>query len=302
MQVESRSSPDVTVLVHGTGSEALLPREHDGLRVVRQPRLQVAQRALNLFVLVTATELPDVSAFVSVANRRHQLRALFVRESTYPRWLPFWFERAGLRTLRNTLVHADADATLPRRVLSAWIHGVPNELIADASVVGSRLFLMSCALERVEVDFDLVPALKDIPRTQRTAFEIDEDGSYVHWPGPDIHVDLDAIRAAIDPEARSKADAFRATKDERYGAAMARLRVAMGLKQSDIKGMSDRHVRRIEKGEGATHEALRLIAEAHGMKLDQYLHEVAAMLAAEAPALGTTQPAEVSPKRRSDDE
>jgi hypothetical protein len=289
MQVESRSSsPDVTVLVHGAGSEALLPREQERLRVVRQPRLQVAQRALNLFVLVTATELPDVSAFVSVANRRHQLRALFVRESTHPRWLPFWFERAGLRTLRNTLVHADADATLPRRVLNAWVHGAPNELIADASVVGSRLFLMSCALERVEVEFDLVPALRDIPRSQRTAFEVDEDGSYVHWPGPDIHVDLDAIQAAIDPETRTKAEGLRATRNERYGAAIARLRVAMGLKQSDIKGLSDRHVRRIEKGEGATHEALRLIAEAHGMKLDHYLHEVAATLAAGAPGADDT--------------
>lgn len=298
MQVESRSSRDVTVLVHGAGSEALLPRTQERLRVVRQPRLQVAQRALNLFVLVTATELPDVSAFVSVANRRHQLRALFVRESTHARWLPFWFERAGLRTLRNTLVHAEADATLPRRVLNAWVQGAPNELIADASVVGSRLFLMSCALERVEVDFDVVPALKDIPRTQRTAFEVDEDGSYVHWPGPDIHLDLDAIRVAIDPEARARAEVVRATHNVRYGAAIARLRVAKGLKQADIKGLSERHVRRIEKGEGASHEALRLIAEAHGMKLGQYLHEVAEMLG-DVPDPAMTQ-AE-GPKRPNDD-
>src|SRR5579864_9080202 len=120
MQVLNSPATEMTVLVHGAGSEELLP-EHQDLHVVRRPQLQIAERALNLFVLVTATDLPDVSEFVSIANRRHQLRALFVREDTNTRWLPHWFERAGLRTLRNTLVHSDA--TVPRRVLTAWLHG-----------------------------------------------------------------------------------------------------------------------------------------------------------------------------------
>jgi len=277
MQVALNSpAPEMTVLVHGTGSEELLPEEK-GLRVIRRPRLQIAGRALNVFVLVPATGLPDVSEFVSVANRRHQLRALFVRDDTNARWLPHWFERAGLRTLRNTLVHSDA--TVPRRVLTAWLHGAQNELIADASVADARLFVLSCALDRYEVQFDQVPAMKSIPQAQRSTCEVDEDGSYIHWPGPDIHVDLDAIRAALDPESRAKAEAAKITRDERYGAAIAKLRVAMSLKQADIRGLSERHVRRIEKGEGTTSEALRRLAEAHGMSLDEYLREVAAILA-----------------------
>ena len=198
----------MTVLVHGAGSEEFLPEDQD-LHVVRRPQLQIAERALNLFVLVTATGLPDVSEFVSVANRRHQLRALFVREDANTRWLPHWFERAGLRTLRNTLVHSDA--TVPRRVLIAWLHGAQNELIADASVVDDRLFVISCAIDRYEVSFDQVPALKSIPEATYK-FEIDEDGSFVHWPGPDIHIDLDAIRGAIDPESRAKAETAKATQ------------------------------------------------------------------------------------------
>ncbi|MBZ5536848.1 MAG: DUF2442 domain-containing protein [Acidobacteriia bacterium] len=277
MLVELNSpEPEMTVLVHGTGSEELLPQEQ-GLHVVRRPQLQIAERALNLFVLVTATGLPDVSEFVSVANRRHQLRALFVRDDTNARWLPHWFERAGLRTLRNTLVHSDA--TVPRRVLTAWLHGAQNELIADANVADDRLFLISCALEHYEVPFDRVPAMKAIPPAQRSTFEMDEDGSYIHWPGPDIHLDLDAIRAALDPKSRAKAAAVKASRDQRYGAAIAKLRAARGLKQSDIKGLSERHVRRIEKGEGASSEALRRLAEAHGMSLDQYLRKVATLLA-----------------------
>lgn len=277
MQVQLNSpAPEVTVLVYGAGSEELLPQEN-GLHVVRRPQLRIAERALNVFVLVTAADLPDVSEFVSVANRRHQLRALFVREDTNARWLPHWFERAGLRTLRNTLVHSDA--TVPRRVLMAWLHGAQNELIADASVVGDRLFLVSCALERHEVPFDQVPALQFIPEAQRSSFELDVDGSYIYWPGSDIHIDLDAIRAALDPESRAKAEALKATRNRRYGAAIAKLRAAKGLTQSDIKGVSERHVRRIEKGEGATSEALGRLAEAHGMNLDRYLREIATILA-----------------------
>ena len=276
MQVEVNSNvPDVTVLAHGAGSEELLP-QGIGLHVVRRPQLQIAERAVNVFVLVAAADLPDVSEFVSIANRRHQLRALFVREDANARWLPQWFERAGLRTLRNTLVHSDA--TIPRRVLMAWIHGAQNELIADASVLGDRLFLVSCALERHEIPFDEVPALKAIPEAQRTSFEVDEDGSYIHWAGPDIHIDLDAIRAVLDPEVRAKAEVAKATRNERYGAAIAQLRVAKGLKQSDIKGLSERHVRRIEKGEGATSEALATLAESHGMSLQRYLREIATIL------------------------
>jgi hypothetical protein len=290
MQVELNSpATEMTVLVHGAGSEELLPQDQD-LHVVRRPQLQIAERALNLFVLVTATDLPDVSEFVSVANRRHQLRALFVREDANARWLPHWFERAGLRTLRNTLVHSDA--TVPRRVLTAWLHGAQNELIADASVVDDRLFIISCALDRYEVPFDQVPAMKSIPHDQRDTFEIDEDGSFIHWPGPDIHIDLDAIRAVLDPESRVKAEAAKATRNQKYGAAIATLRAAKGLKQADIKDLSERHVRRIEKGEGATSDALRRLAKAHGMSLDQYLQEIATILA--NPTRGPGDVAEIS--------
>jgi pyrroloquinoline quinone (PQQ) biosynthesis protein C len=49
----------------------------------------------------------------------------------------------------------------------------------------------------------------------------------------------------------------------------------MGLKQSEIQGLSERQVRRIEKGEGTTYEALRRLAAAHGMDLEPYLRELA---------------------------
>jgi hypothetical protein len=224
-------------------------------------------------VLVSALELPSVADFVSIANRRHQLRALFVRDVIDARWLPQLFERAGLRTLRNTLVHSDA--TVPRRVLAAWLHGAQGELIAEARVADDRLFVVSCALEPYEIEFAKMPSLRSIPEGERSAFEVDEDGSYIHWPASDVHVDIDAIRDALEPRSRMRAVAARASRDRRYGAAIARLRTSRGLKQSDVAGLSERQVRRIEKGEGTTYESLQLLAKAHRMNIDDYLREVA---------------------------
>src|SRR5207248_101218 len=157
--------------------------------------------------------------------------------------------------------------------------------IATASVSEDRLFVLSCALRPYEVAFDRMPSLARIPCTERAHFTVDEDGSYIHWPDSDIHIDLDAIRVALDPDAHARAEAVKAVHERRYGAAIAKLRLRMGLKQSEIKGLSERQVRRIEKGDGTTYEALRRLASAHRMDLDVYLREVAANASGPAPQI-----------------
>ena len=267
------STSELTLLAHDRrAGEAV--SDTRSFRVVRRPNRQIGERARNVFVLVPATELPEVSELVSAANRRHQLRALLIRDDVHPTSVPQMFERAGLRMMRNTIVYTDFN--VPRRVLNAWTQNSQDELIAKASVSQDRLFVVSCALQSYEVAFDSMPSLKRIPAGERATFIVDEDGSYVHWPASDIHVDLDAIRAAIDPEVRARADAAKALHDSRYGAAIAKLRIATGLKQSQIKGLSERQVRRIEKGEGTTYEALRRLAAAHRLSLDEYLRKLAA--------------------------
>ena len=266
---------ELTLLAPDRRAEALVC-DMRRFRVLRRPNRRMAGRVRNVFVLVPATGLPDVSEFVSVANRRHQLRALLVRDDVQPSSIPQMFERAGLRMMRNTVVHSDP--SLPRRVLSAWTHNAQDQLIAKASVSKDCLFVLSCALQPYEIAFDAMAALKRIPVAERANFSVDEDGSYIHWPHPDIHIDLDAIRVAIDPEERAKAQAAKALHDGRYGAAIAKLRLEKNLKQTDIEGLSERQVRRIEKGEGTTYEALRRLAAAHQMDLEEYLREVAADL------------------------
>ena len=267
------NTPELTLLAYDHRATKAVT-EMRRFRIIRRPNRQVGERGKNIFVLVPATELPEVSEFVSTANRRHQLRALLVRDDVQPSSIPQMFERAGLRMMRNTVVYSDF--SVPRRVLNTWTQNSQDQLIAKAGVSEDRLFLLSCGLDPYEVAFDNMPSLKRIPVSQRANFIVDEDGSYIHWPGPDVHIDLDAVRATIDPEARARAEVFKALHNSRHGAAIAKLRLASGLKQSEIEGLSERQVRRIERGEGTTYEALSRLASAHHMDVNEYLRKIAA--------------------------
>jgi len=66
--------------------------------------------------------------------------------------------------MRNTLVHTNS--VVPKRVINAWTMGAQEQLIADATVIGDRLLVLSCAIEKLEVPFDSLPALKRISINQ----------------------------------------------------------------------------------------------------------------------------------------
>ncbi len=240
------------------------------LRVVNRPR---PDRVRDLFVFCSAVQLPRVSDLVSRVNRRHQLRALFVRAEN-PDWLPQMLERANLRAIRHLVAHSSAE--VPRRILNAWLNNAEDKLIARAMVVADRLFLTSCEQETLEIAFDRLPALRRIPVAERDAFEIAGDGSYVHWPASDVHLDIDAIRSATDPEFRDRRIAERLAHDTSFGRTVASFRKESGLRQTDIAGLSERNLRRIEKGETASVAALRSLAAAHDLSLKEYLASLAA--------------------------
>lgn len=262
----------VTVLAQDRGSDFAIPRSLSAT-VLRKPDMRVAESALNLFVFSSATRLSGVEEFVQAANRHHHLRALFVEEDVDPKWLPQMLNRANLRMLRNVVVHSGPE--VPRRVMSAWHAGAQDRLVANAAVSGDRLYVISCALEQFEVAFADIRALKDIPQDDRAVFEIADDGSYIHWPVPDVHIGMDTIRASVDGEFRERLEAETLAADKRFGAAVSSLRKKAGLRQADITGLSERQVRRIENGERPTVASLRLMAEAHGMALGDYLKAVA---------------------------
>lgn len=245
--------------------------------LTRAKALDFRRTRTNYFVFTSATELEPVAGLVHQANSSHRLRALFVRADVDCGWFLPMFERANLRTLRNTIVHTGP--AIPDRVLSAWQIGAQNSLIADATVADDRLLVRSCALESFEIAFDAIPALSTIPRDERSRFDVDSDGSFLHWPAGDVHVGLDMIRSAIDPQFRDSIRAARLSSDLRFGEAVKAIRLAHGLRQKDIDGVSAKQIARIESGSGAPrYETLAKIAAAHGVSISDYLEHISAQL------------------------
>lgn len=178
---------------------------------------------------------------------------------------------------------------VPKRVMNAWTIGAQEQLIADATVIGDRLLVLSCAMEKLEVPFDSLPALKCISINDRSNFTIDDDGSCLYWESADIHLDIEAFRYATDPEWKQKFDSLKSEHNQVFGKAIATLRKQHKLRQSDIIGLSERQVRRIEQGDGSTKvDTLRLFAKAHGMDLDAYLDAVASAIASTSSDYGNS--------------
>ncbi len=263
---------DMTVWAQDPFSYDIIP---SSFTVFRKPDLRKV-KSRDIFVLTSVPDLPIVTEFVRAANHRNHLRTLFVREDDNARFLPQMLYEAKLRMSRNILVHTDKE--VPKRVFTAWSLGCPDQLIATAQVIDDELFVVACDHTLFRIGFEEMPALKRILEEQRSSFTISSEGSYIHWPEADVHIDLDAVRYLKDDEWREKKDRERLMYDIRFGEAVATLRKKSGLKQAEIQGLSERHVRRIEKGERTKVDTLAVLARSHRLSLKKYLDEIAEIL------------------------
>jgi hypothetical protein len=249
-------------------------RATSAVTVLKHPVLKKAHEAQNIFVLVRASGLGEVAAFVREANRRNQLRALLIHADLEERWIGQMLHRANLRTLRHTHVHRDH--LLPCRVLKAWEFGCQDILIADAVALADRLIVLTCDLNRLEVPWNSISVLSRMKPEKRADFQVDSDGSYLHWPDGDIHLGIEAFREAVDPVFREAALRREQISLEQFGRAIAMLRERHGVRQGAIPGLSSRQVRRIERGEGFPRvSTLEKLAGAHVLSLNEYLDRLA---------------------------
>ena len=265
----------LTVLQHDTEVRYEIPRSKR-VRVIRTVPDSYKDEPKNVVVLTTMTHLAAVSEFVRFANSRHRLLALCVREDAEAHALPQVLRLSNVRTLRNMLVHSGMGPS--QRVVDAWRLGAQDYLIADATRVGDKLIVVNCAMDSFEVPFEAIPALKPLGDRERSDFTIADDGSYLHWSSADVHLDLDAIRYYTDPEWRAEQDQERLVADVGFGKAIASLRRESGLRQADIGSLSERQLRRIEKGSRPRLESLKALAEAHGVSLNDYLNRLAEVM------------------------
>jgi len=226
-----------------------------------------------VFVLTSLLHLQQTAELARLANQRHHLRALFVHTDDASELLPQFLAQANLRAIRNMFVHRHVD--VPRRVLNAFCIGAEEDLIATARLTEDELVVVSCASEMIRVPIEQARALRHLSRAELEQLVIAEDGSYLHWPQPDVHLGLEDLRLVVDPKLKEQVFAKRALEDGRLGQAIRRLRRTHGMTQGSIVGLSERQVRRIENGEGTTVSALRRLAGSHAMNLGDYVHELA---------------------------
>lgn len=269
----------LTVLYGEAPDAGALPRsitQQRAVNIVTEPDLSELALARRLLVITSATRLGDFAPFITRANSANRLQALLVRTDVEPEWVPFMLQRAGLRTLRNTLVHSGR--ALPVRMLRALASDLHHDSIATATVIQDLLIVINCALEVFEIAFHELPALNRIAVEDRSRFEIDEEGVFIHWPAPDVHLGLDDIRLVRDPRRAARARALKAAHDVAFGVAVRTLRQSMELRQTDVPGLSARHVRRIESGYVPGGEAIDALAAAHRMDPDDYLNELSELM------------------------
>jgi hypothetical protein len=234
--------------------------------------LPLAAAARKLFVITPASRLGELAPCISEASRHHRLQALLVRTDVEPEWVPFMLRRAGLRTLRNLLVHSDIG--LPVRMLRAWSLGVQRDSIAAATTWDDRLLVVTCAFEEFEIGFGAYPALRRLPSPERARFQVEDDGMFLHWPESQVHLTVDDLRLATDPALRARAQARRLAHDQAFGAAVRALREGSGIAQARVEGLSARHLRRIENGYVPGDDAIAALAAAHGLDPAEYLEAV----------------------------
>src|ERR1043166_2784885 len=280
-EVDAMTDTRLTVLVDSSDGGATAQTDFlrgagaIGIRVLNHCD-QAAALAENLVVFSAASRLEHVAGCVSAANKAHRLAAVLVYRDIDPNWLPYVFDRSGLRTLRNMIVHADPD--LPERVLRAWAMSAEHDFISAAAVISDRLIVRSCAFEEYSIGFDAFPALASIPKATRSSFVIEDDGLLLYWPDAQVHLDLDDIRFANDPDRQREARAASLGEYRAVGAALKRLREVAGLRQADIKGLSERQVRRVESGDRLTIDTLDAFAAAMRLEPDHLLDRVGEML------------------------
>jgi hypothetical protein len=183
-------------------------------------------------------------------------------------------ELLGLRRADDR-IHATRDPGAIRRLIISLSRRDPFLGIVDAYIVGNTLDVVTGDFVLRSFPLDRVPGLDALGDVAAREFEIDEDGSYLHWPAGDLHMGVSQLLQAVDPMYLAEIEIERYSNDH-TGAALRSIREEKRVRQSDIRGLSERQVRRIEDGISRLRaDTARKFAEAFAMPLGDLLNEVA---------------------------
>lgn len=247
--------------------------------------LQAAKRGhqLQMVMLSHADEdnrvLTDVSFHPLVAEAFH---LLFTERDTHPDQVARWMRETNIRSENrlqvvrvDNLLEGQQLSELLVRVCCAFPPAYGRGAIVDAYLVRGTLFVRGPEHQMLHVPVTSIRALREMSPVVLRNFRVDPDGSFIHWPDVDVHLGWNQFLQAVDPaefrKANQKSDDF----NRRYGAAIRKTREDAGITQAGVHGLTDRQLRRIEQGEcRATANALRHLATAHGLGLNEYMDKL----------------------------
>lgn len=189
--------------------------------------------------------------------------------------------RLGLHKPDRRL-HVTRDRGALARLLVARIRDVPSEGIVDAYAVGRELVLVLGDLTIRSFPADAVPGLARLDGEDLGSVEIDPDGSFLRWSRFDLDLGVPSLLQAVDPAYRAEMEIERLERED-TGGVLKQMREERGLRQRDVPGLSERQVRRLEKGTSRlTADAARSFAEALDVGLDRFLEELGTRLEGDA--------------------
>ncbi len=207
---------------------------------------------------------------------------LFTEPTTHPDQVAQWMRTTKIQSESRLQVVRVDDLESPQvsqllgRVCSALGRDGRRDTIIDAYLAGDSLFVRGPEHRMLHVPVSSVPALRRQARNVLRHFEIDPDGSFLYWPDLDVHLGWNQFLQAVDPQELLKAQQRSAGFNKRYGAAIRKLREEAGLAQSQVEGLTERQLRRIEQGEcRATSGALTALAKAHALEVNAYMERLA---------------------------
>jgi Helix-turn-helix domain len=206
---------------------------------------------------------------------------LFTGPNTHPDQVAQWMRSTNIRSENRLHVVKVEDMEAPQvsqllgRVCFALDRDDRRDSIIDAYLLGDMLFVRGPMHKMLHVPLGSIRALKEQPQIAVRNISIDPDGSFIHWPDLDVHLGWAQFLQAVDPAELRKSQQRSAGFNERYGAAIRRVREAAGIFQSQIAGLTERQVRRIETGGcRATTAAIAALARAHDLDPNAYMEKL----------------------------
>jgi len=206
---------------------------------------------------------------------------LFTEPATHPDQVAQWMRTTNIRSENRLHVIKVDDLEAPQvsqllgRVCSALGPDGSRGSIIDAYLAGAMLLVRGPRHRMLHVPVSSVPALRGQPPAVLRNFEIDPDGSFIYWPELDVHLGWNQFLQVVVPAELRKVQQRSADFNERYGAAIRRVREAAGILQSRVEGLTERQLRRIEQGEcRATSAAIVALANAHGLDANAYMERL----------------------------